>query len=109
LYVYAGSTVLFAPTAKLQPILELDLLGWGLLIFASLNTVVSYGAFSEALAHLEASRVSAILALTPLASLTCVAIGATLWPQTVPPENLSLISYLGALFVVVGSALAALG
>jgi drug/metabolite transporter (DMT)-like permease len=108
-YIYFGSAILFTPIARLQPFLDIDALGWGLLIFASLNTVIAYGAFSEALSHLEASRVSAILALTPLASLTCVAIASTLWPQTVPSENLSLISYIGAIFVVVGSALAALG
>ena len=39
------------------------------LLFCAANTLVAYGAFAAALNHWEASRVSAVLALTPLATL----------------------------------------
>jgi drug/metabolite transporter (DMT)-like permease len=82
--------------------------GW-LLLACCLNTLVAYGAFAEALAHWEASRVSATLALTPLVTFIAVAIAAWVWPDYVHAEDINALGYLGAVTVVLGSALVALG
>ena len=65
--------------------------------------------FSEALEHWEASRVSSVLALTPLATLGFVALGSRLAPALVESEPVSAIGLAGAAVVVMGSLLAALG
>lgn len=82
----------------------------GFLLFACcLNTLIGYGAFAEALAHWEASRVSATLAITPLVTFVAVALAAWLWPDYVHAEQINGLAYFGALLVVLGSALTALG
>ena len=106
--VYCGSAVLLLPAADPRILLTLTPLPLGLLCFCALNTLVAYGAFSEALAHWEASRVSAVLSLTPLATLIMNRIGFFLWPGVVVSEKVSLLAVSGALLVVMGSMTVAL-
>ena len=108
LFIYLLASVLLLPMARPAALLALDGLGWGLLAFCALNTLVAYGAFAEALVHWEASRVSTILALTPLLSLAVIAGVHGLWPQAVAPESVGTIGYVGAVLVVTGSAMSAL-
>lgn len=107
LLIYLGGALVFLPTADPGAIGGLD--GWGLalLAFASLNTVFAYGAFAEALDHWEASRVSAIIALTPLLTLGFMGLIGPLG-GALTPEPLNGLSVLGAILVVGGSVLAAL-
>lgn len=107
--IYLGCALLLTPWASPAQVLELDALQFWLLVACCLNTLVAYGAFAEALAHWEASRVSAALALTPLITFAGVALAASLWPAHVAPEQLNWLAYGGALLVVLGSAVAALG
>lgn len=107
--IYLFCALLITPWAHPAEALQLSpLQGW-LLLACCLNTLVAYGAFAEALAHWEASRVSATLALTPLITLGSVAIAAWLWPTYVQAEEINALGYGGALLVVLGSALTALG
>jgi len=80
-----------------------------LLLACCMNTLIAYGAFAEALAHWEASRVSATLAITPLVTFAAVAMAAWLWPEYVHAETINGLGYGGAVLVVLGSALVALG
>jgi len=107
-WVYLGSTLVLMPTATFSSIIPLNTLGWCLLAFCCANSLVAYGAFAEALDHLEASRVSAILALTPLMTLFFVAVFHYFFPEYVDSENLNLLAYLGAILVVIGSGVTAL-
>ncbi|CAI8866573.1 membrane hypothetical protein [Pseudomonas chlororaphis] len=60
--IYLFCALLLTPWAHPLEALELSpLQGW-LLLACCLNTLIAYGAFAEALAHWEASRVSATLA-----------------------------------------------
>ncbi|RMO11886.1 hypothetical protein ALQ47_00869 [Pseudomonas cichorii] len=107
--IYLFCALLITPWAHPMEALQLSpLQGW-LLLACCLNTLVAYGAFAEALAHWEASRVSATLALTPLVTLAAVAVAAWLWPDYVQAEEINTLGYAGALLVVLGSALTALG
>ncbi|SDH92596.1 DMT family transporter [Pseudomonas panipatensis] len=106
--IYLGCALLLTPWAHPQQALLLSPLQAWLLLACCLNTLVAYGAFAEALAHWEASRVSATLALTPLVTFASVALAASLWPDHVHPESVNGLAYLGALLVVSGSALTAL-
>lgn len=107
--IYVGCALLFTPLAHPGVFAGLDRVGWILLGFCALNTAVAYGAFSEALAHWEASRVSAVLAVTPLATLALSLAAESFWPGLQPPQRLSAVSWLGALGVVGGSLLTSLG
>lgn len=109
LCIFSGCSVLFGPAARPGLLAALDPLSWGVLAFASLNTLLAYGAFAAALAHWEASRVSAVLALTPLATLGFGTLAHALWPVEVALEPLSPRALLGALLVVAGSMGVALG
>lgn len=107
--IYLACALLLTPWAQPLQALQLSpIQGW-LLLACCLNTLVAYGAFAEALAHWEASRVSATLALTPLVTFVSVALAASWWPDHVQPEQVNWIAYGGALLVVLGSALTALG
>ena len=95
----------FLPFTDFSSLPQLSNLQWGLLIFCGLNTLIAYGSFAEAMVHIEASKVSTILALTPLITFVLV--------HTIPDtglvvEPLSLISISGAILVVIGSMVTAL-
>ena len=107
LVLYAAGALAFLPPSVPASLQVLDGAGVALLLFASLNTLIAYGAFAEALNHWEASRISAILATTPLLTLGAMAALATLTEQVVR-EPLNMLSIAGALLVVIGSALGAL-
>ncbi|MHB8913172.1 MAG: DMT family transporter, partial [Lysobacter sp.] len=96
LVIYAIASVALLPFASPAALLRLDATHWGLLLFCAFNTIGAYGAFAEALAHWEASRVSAVIATTPLLCIGAAAIVAALWPQWLAPERITPLGWLGA-------------
>jgi drug/metabolite transporter (DMT)-like permease len=76
---------------------------------ATSATVLAYGCFSASLAHVEASRVSAVLALVPLGTLALTTLASRLAQQHFPQEKLSLLSLLGVAGVVAGALVTSLG
>lgn len=106
--IYVAGAVLFLPAADPASLLTLDGFGLFLLAFASLNTLLAYGAFAEALDHWEASRVSAVLAITPLLTLLFMFL-IGLATTRVVAEPVNVISIFGAMLVAVGSVVTALG
>ncbi|MFK3906816.1 DMT family transporter [Pseudomonas monteilii] len=107
--IYLGCATLLIPWVHPLEALELSSVQKWLLLACCLNTLVAYGAFAEALAHWEASKVSATLALTPLVTFVAVALAAVVWPDYVQAEDINAVGYVGAVTVVVGSTLVALG
>ena len=107
-FVYVVSAMLLWPFSNPSKLLELDGLHWGLLLFCAINTLVAYAAFAEALAHWQASRVSAVLASTPLLCLLAVFIVHGIWPSAIAAEHVTALGIIGALLVVLGSALSSL-
>ncbi|MCB1021888.1 MAG: DMT family transporter [Acidobacteria bacterium] len=107
--VYAVGVVLMSPLAA--PAHAARLTGWQslLLFYSCLTTVLGYAMFSEALKLWEASRVGAVVAVTPLFTWTFNEVAAGLFPQFVHAEAADGWSLVGALCVAGGSALAALG
>jgi drug/metabolite transporter (DMT)-like permease len=109
LLLYIGSALVLTPAAQPSSLFHLDTLQVWMLVFCCANTVVAYGAFAEALKHWEASRVGATLTLTPLFTMLTMWIVEHTEPGLVKPEQLNIVSVLGALIVVGGSMLCALG
>lgn len=106
--IYVLATLVLWPLAAPETILALDALHWAALAYCALNTLGAYGAFAEALAHWDASRVSVVLALTPL--LTVLSVEAVQWvaPGLVARESIALLGWIGAVAVVGGSAVVSL-
>ena len=106
--LYVAATFLLLPTATPATIQALTPGQLCMLLFCAVNTIVAYGAFAEALQHWEVSRVSAILALAPLVTLSAMWLTTTVVPGVLEPERLNALSIAGALLVVAGSAVCAL-
>ncbi len=109
LLICGGCALLLLPVAQPDRLLTLTGLEWAMLVFCGLNTLVAYGAFAASLHHWEASRVSAILSLTPLTTIVAMSLTHAIWPGLVEPERLTALSLVGAAGVVVGSFTTALG
>jgi drug/metabolite transporter (DMT)-like permease len=107
--IYLGCALVITPWAHPMEALNLSPLQAWMLLACCLNTLVAYGAFAEALAHWQASRVSATLALTPLVTFASAALASTLWPAYVQAEDINALGYAGAVVVVAGSTLVAMG
>jgi drug/metabolite transporter (DMT)-like permease len=108
LIIYGGCTLCFSVLAKPLTIFTLDFFHWAMLVFCGLNTLIAYGAFAEALEHWEASRVSAVLASTPIVTFLSVWIVSVISPNLINPEQTTLIGIFGAFLVVAGSSAIAL-
>lgn len=107
-FIYLVASLVLLPVAHPLRLLELDWLHGLLLAYCAINTLGAYGAFAEALAHWEASRVSTVLALTPLLTVGCVAIAHAFAPSYIRAEQIAWAGWLGAGMVVTGSALSSL-
>lgn len=104
LFIYVVASMMLLPFAHPATLLQLDALHWAVLAFCAFNTIGAYGAFAEALAHWEASRVSAILATTPLLCIAAISLVHALWPQWLASERITALGWIGASLVVAGSA-----
>jgi drug/metabolite transporter (DMT)-like permease len=100
LAIYWLGTLVFLPFCNFSTLGQLTGMQWTLLAFCGLNTIIAYGSFAEALVHIEASRVSATIALTPLLTVGIVQL---IPMEGITVEPLGVISLLGALLVVSGS------
>mgnify|MGYP000599983963 CR=1 FL=1 len=107
-FIYFVATLALWPMATPSQLAGLQASQWLALIYCALNTLGAYGAFAEALAHWEASRVSLVLAVTPLLTLLSVEVAHHVAPQLVQPEVVGLLGIIGAAMVVGGSALTSL-
>jgi drug/metabolite transporter (DMT)-like permease len=107
-FIYVFATIAIFPATEPSSLMGLAPIAWPLIAFCALNTLVAYSAFAEALNHWEASRVSAVLALTPLATLAFVMSVEWLYPGVLPPEHLDWLSLTGAGLVVTGSLVTSL-
>jgi len=107
--LYVGAVLIIFPMSHPGELRALEPLPLWMLIFSCANTLIAYGAFAEALEHWEVSRVSAVLALAPLFTIVGMWTVESLVPGLLAPEKLSGLSIGGALMVVAGSAMTALG
>jgi len=108
-FMYIFATVVLLPVSAPATLLTLDSLHWWVVGFCAINTLVAYGAFAEAMNHWEASRVSAIVSLTPLGTILTAAIIHHYWPQLMGAEKIDFLGWMGTFMVISGSVLTALG
>ncbi|MEH6583392.1 MAG: DMT family transporter [Halioglobus sp.] len=109
LLIYIAGALCFLPGSSPGQIQQLDGFGLIVLAFVSLNTIIAYSSFGLAMTHWEASRVSAVITLAPLLTLFFVFLSNGFYPGFIQTEPLDWVNWLGAVLVVGGSTLAALG
>lgn len=107
--VYWFGVLLYLPLA--QPSRALDLPTTPLLLLGCsvLFTLISYLSFAESLKRMEASRMGALVALTPLITIAIMGLLALVNPDLVPMDPLNELAVFGAVLVVIGSMCSSLG
>ena len=108
LCLFVGCAIIFTPAVEIGAVRDLDRIGLIALVLSGLATAGAYGSFAAALEHVEASRVSAVIALVPLGTLASSTLLSELAPQLFPSTPLPLLSFAGAGAVVAGSLITAL-
>ena len=104
--LFLAGALVFCLPAKPLAIFEMDSTHLLLLAFCSINTVVAYGAFAEALRVWDASRVSAVLSISPILTMISTALVQLAFPGAVNSPQIHLLGVCGA-FLVVGSSMGA--
>lgn len=107
--MYLGGAVLLLPFVSPATVFTLTGMQIGALLFCCVNLVLAYGAFTEALQCWEAAKVSAVITLAPLCTILCMWVAVNFWPEVFSDSELDSLAYVGAVIVVAGSMLAALG
>ncbi|MGX3020822.1 DMT family transporter [Ursidibacter sp. B-7004-1] len=109
LAIYAGCTLVFTPFANVAQTQNLSTFTLGCLIFCCLNTIIAYGCYAEALNRWEVAKVSMIMPQIPI--LTIIFSEMAYWfdPTHFAEPYLNTLSYIGAMFVVLGALSAAAG
>lgn len=109
LVTYLGGAVILLGAADPLALGELGSFEWTMLAFACLNTLLAYGALAEAMSVWEGARVSAVLTLTPVATLA-FSLAAEAWaPGLIELPPLGPGHLAGAGLVVSGAMMTALG
>jgi drug/metabolite transporter (DMT)-like permease len=108
LLIYGSGGLIYTPLANPKVLLTLNPLHLGMLVFCVFNTLIAYGTFAEALEHWEASKVSALLPLTPIVTLITMLVLSWLAPSWIEPERITVLGMLGAGLVVSGTMAIAL-
>jgi len=102
LLMYAVSAVILFPTFTASELTDISPLMIGVLAFLSINTVVAYGALSEALSLIPAAHVSMIIAVNPLLTLAIMTYLTQMEVEWIKGEPIHWRGFLGAFLVVVG-------
>lgn len=106
--VYCAGSILYLVRARPLSALVLTHVEWLLMLLSAAVTAASYVSLAAAMNHLEASRVSVVLATPPLFTVAMVALLTPLVPTYVDPEPISYLTAFGICLVVLGSTLASL-
>lgn len=101
--IFGLGGVVLLPVSDFAAFGNVDAVHWVAIAFCSVNTLFAYGAFAEALAHVEASRVSVVLSLNPLLTLMVVALAHLVLPTRFPGVEVDVLGYVGATCVVLGA------
>lgn len=107
--IYIGCAIIFTPFTHVSQTLELNAFQVGCLIFCCLNTIIAYGTYGEALNRWDVSKVSAIMTQIPIFTIIFSNILTSWYPHIFHDADLNLLSYLGAITVVSGAMLSAIG
>lgn len=109
LLIYIIGAMLLFPFAHLNQLFDMSNVQLFALLFCCINTIVAYGAFTEAMHVWQASKVSAVISLSPLFTFISMFIAVHLFPEQIKASDLDMWAYIGAGIVIAGSALTSMG
>ncbi len=109
LIMYIGCAIAMTPFAQFEQLQALSGFTLACFIYCCLNTLIGYGAYAEALNRWEVSKVSVVVTLVPLFTILFSHILHHVSPEHFEPLYLNRLSYIGALVVVCGAILSAIG
>lgn len=105
LMIYILATVTMAPFSTPSKLMTMSSDDTWVMLFCCINTIVAYGAFTQALRYWQTVQVSAVIALVPVVVFVltelCVLFG--LWSNIISESHLDWISYLGMILVVMAA------
>jgi drug/metabolite transporter (DMT)-like permease len=105
LFLFGLPILLYLPFINLAPVFKLNWEWALLLLFLGANTFISYSTLAEALRYIEASKVSVIIFLNPIITFIIMGLLTYLGVDWITHERFSLITILGAVFVISGAFL----
>lgn len=109
LLIYILGFCVLLPFSNVYQLMDMQTIHILALLFCCANTIVAYGAFTEALNIWQASKVSAVLATAPIFTFLSMLMAVKWLPQHFTASYLDTWAYIGAAVVIIGSALTALG
>lgn len=109
LLIYFVSALVLLPLNNFSELVDVGLWDFLLILFLSLNTVVAYGALSEALSLIPAPQVSVIISVNPLLTLLIMTYLTQIKVQWISAEPIHWRGALGAILVVIGVILTVAG
>jgi len=105
LVIFGLPVLLYLPFISFSHFFSLNLIGWCILIFLGLNTLIAYGLLTMAIRYTEANKVSVILILNPILTFVLMAIISHSEATWISHEHYSLMTLAGALIVLSGALL----
>jgi drug/metabolite transporter (DMT)-like permease len=105
LFIFGLPVLLYLPFVNFSHFLQLDIIGWLILLFLGLNTLFAYGLLSMAIQYIEANKVSVILVLNPLLTFALMAIISSTGATWIKHEHYTLATLMGALVALAGAIL----
>lgn len=109
LFIYLLGALMLVPFSQFSLLLDLNAVQWWSLGFCCLNTIIAYGAFTEALRIWHASRVSAVIALAPIFTFLSMLAAEHIAPDWFIQPQMGGVAWIGAALVITGSIVTALG
>ena len=102
LLVYGTAAILFLPLVEWAEFARAGSIGWAIILFLGLNTLLAYGALAEAVKCIPLSLISIIITTNPLITLLAMREFPRHSSGWLQPEIVSSSGYLGAVTAVCG-------
>ena len=109
LFMYTLGFLLLVPLTDFGALLTLTPIHIGALLFCCLNTIIAYGAFTEAMEVWSASKVSAVIATAPIFTYLSMVVAIQIDPTRFVHSDMDEWAYVGACLVISGSIICSLG
>lgn len=109
LVLFGLPSIAYLPLINFQILPSISIVDWGILLFLGCNTLLAYGALAYAFKYLEANKVSVIITLNPIITISAMSILTLLNVDWIIHEKFTLISIAGASLVIAGAVLTILG
>lgn len=107
LFIFGLPVLLYLPFINPESLQNISFTTWLLLLFAGLNTLLSYTFLAKSLQLIEASKVSIIIILNPIITFVSMEVLTLMNVKWIGHERFSAFSIIGAFLVIAGAILVA--